>query len=45
MGSVNYNEVEGGEEGLNYYSNLAVSHWGLKMDDLLYNGIDMTGNS
>lgn len=44
IGSVNYDEVDGGEEGLNYYSNLAISNWGLLMDDFMYNSIDMTGN-
>jgi len=41
---LNYDEVSGGEDGLNYYSNLAIGKWGLLMDDFLYNDVDMTGD-
>ena len=41
---MNINEVEGGYDGINYYSNLAIGKWGLLMDDFLYNDIDMTGD-
>ena len=44
FGSFNVDEIEGGEEGVNYYSNLGNGKWGLLMDDFLYNGQDMTGN-
>jgi len=44
LGAINFNEIEGGEAGLNYYSNLAVGKWGLLMDDFLYNNVDMTGD-
>jgi len=44
MGTINYDEVEGGIDGLNYYSNLAIGKWGLLMDDFLYNSVDMTGD-
>jgi hypothetical protein len=44
IGGINYAEVEGGVDGLNYYNNLAIDKWGLMMDDLLYNGIDVTGD-
>ena len=27
---------------MNYYSNLGRDHWGLMMDDFMYNEIDMT---
>ena len=42
LGFVDYDEVDGGEEGVNYYSNLAIDNWGLLMDDFLYNDTDMT---
>ena len=44
FGSFNVDEIDGGEEGVNYYSNLGNGKWGLLMDDFLYNGEDMTGN-
>lgn len=44
FGSVNFEEVEGGESALNYYSNLAIGKWGLLMDDFAYNGMDLTGD-
>ena len=44
FGGINYAEVYNGGEGLNYYSNLAIGKWGLLMDDLLYNNIDVTGD-
>ena len=31
-----------GPLGTNYYSNLAVDAWGLLMDDLKYNDVDVT---
>ena len=42
IGQIDYNEVEGGVNGLNYYNNRAVGKWGLQMDDFLYDDIDMT---
>jgi hypothetical protein len=45
IGQIDYNEVEGGHNGLNYYTNRAVDKWGLQMDDFLYDDIDMTGSS
>ena len=44
LGSVDYNEIQGGQDGLNYYSNLAVGKWGLLMDDFMYDDTDMTGD-
>jgi hypothetical protein len=44
LGNVNYDEVDGGQDGLNFYSNLAIGKWGLLMDDFMYNGVDMTGD-
>ena len=45
IGQIDYNEVEGGVDGLNYYNNRAVGKWGLEMDDFLYDDIDMTRNA
>ena len=45
IGQIDYNEVENGIKGLNFYTNRAVDKWGLQMDDFLYNDIDMTANS
>ena len=44
IGSINFAEVENGKDGLNYYPNLAIGKWGLLMDDLLYNDVDITGD-
>lgn len=44
IGEVDYDEVEGGEAGINYYSNLAIGKWGLLMDDFMYDDVDMTGD-
>ena len=44
FGSINYNEIQGGEDGLNYYANLAVGKWGLLMDDIYYNDHELSGN-
>lgn len=43
IGGVNYEEVQDGANGMNYYSNLVIDKWGLMMDDLNYNNQDMTG--
>mmetsp|Transcript_18435 Transcript_18435/g.31531 ORF Transcript_18435/g.31531 Transcript_18435/m.31531 type:complete len:136 (+) Transcript_18435:464-871(+) len=42
FGEINYNEVEGGRDGLNYYQNLAIDKWGVYMDDILYNDVDIS---
>lgn len=36
FGELDYNQIEGGVDGLNYYNNLGVDKWGLLMDDFLY---------
>lgn len=43
IGGINYGEIVNGEEGINYYSNLAIGKWGLLMHDFKYNDRDMTG--
>ena len=42
FGEVVYSEIEGGEEGVNYYTNLGRQQWGLMIDDFLYDDNDMT---
>lgn len=42
FGEINCNEIEGGCENANYYSNLGRDKWGLLIDDFLYNDQDMT---
>ena len=42
IGKVNYDEVVFGSLGVNFYSNLAVDAWGLLMDDIKYNGVDVS---
>ena len=43
FGYWDYNEIFGGEEGLNWYPNTATSHWGVIMDDVQYNNQDIQG--
>ena len=42
FGYIDFNEVQGGEDGLNYYTNIGVDHWAVMMDDVQYNkmGLD-----
>ena len=42
FGYVAWEEIEWGEDGANYYSNLGQDKWGLMMDDFAYAGKDMT---
>lgn len=42
FGYIDFDEIEDGEDGANYYSNLGRDKWGLMMDDFFYNGVDMT---
>ena len=44
FGDINFDEIEGGQGGLNYYSNLAVGKWGLLMTDFLYGNIDCSSD-
>lgn len=44
IGTINYNEIEEGEAGLNYYKNMAVGKWGLFMDDFRYGGEEVNTN-
>ena len=42
FGDILYGEIEGGEDGVNFYSNLGRDKWGLRINYLTYNGNDMT---
>lgn len=42
FGEVLYSEIMHGEDGIYTYSNLGRTQWGLRIDDFLYNGLDMT---
>ena len=42
FGEILYSEIAGGEDGVTFYSNLGRTQWGLRIDDFLYNGLDMT---
>lgn len=42
FGEILYSEIDGGEDGTNFYSNLGRNQWGLLIDDFLYNDQDMT---
>jgi hypothetical protein len=41
FGYIDFNEIFGGEEGLNYYSNVGVDHWAIMMDDFQYNNMGL----
>lgn len=43
FGDVNYEEVKGGENGANWYTNLGIGKWSLLMDDFMYGNADITG--
>jgi hypothetical protein len=42
FGSIMYDEIEGGADGLTYHPNLAQGKWGLLMDLFSYNKVDLT---
>ena len=44
MGYIDFDEIVGGEDGANYYSNLGGDYWGLMIDDFMYADKDMTDN-
>jgi hypothetical protein len=37
LGYIDYNQIKGGEDGFNYYSNIGLNHWAVLMDDVQYN--------
>lgn len=42
FGSINYDEIVDGEDGVSWYANLGVGQWGLLMDEFKYNDIDVS---
>ena len=41
FGEYDYNQIEGGENGLNQYLNKADNQWAIMMDDVKYGNIDI----
>ena len=43
FGFIDYNQIAGGDEGFNYYTNIGINHWAVLMDDVQYmkNGIGL----
>jgi hypothetical protein len=41
FGNWDFDQVHGGEEGLNFYPNAATNHWAVMMDDLSYGSNDI----
>lgn len=44
FGYFDYNQIKGGENGFNYYSNIGLNHWAVLMDDIKYDNHDVGGN-
>jgi len=34
FGYIDYNQIRGGEDGFNYYSNIGLNHWAVMLDDM-----------
>lgn len=46
FGYIDYNQIRGGEDGFNYYSNIGLNHWAVMLDDMQYNRMGLSnGNS
>lgn len=43
FGYFDYSNVEGGKDGLNYYSNIGLNHWAVLMDDIQLGQVDIGG--
>lgn len=44
FGYLDYKQVFGGEDGLNWYENIGVDHWAVLMSDVLYGDKDIQGS-
>lgn len=44
FGYLDYTQVFGGEDGLNWYENIGVDHWAVLMSDVLYGEKDIQGS-
>lgn len=36
FGYIDYNQIEGGQDGFNYYNNIGLNYWAVLMDDVTY---------
>ena len=36
FGYIDYNQIEGGEDGFQYYNNIGLNYWAVLMDDVQY---------
>ena len=41
FGYLDYSQVQGGENGFNYYPNIGVNHWAVMMDDVQYSNMGL----
>lgn len=44
FGYVDYSQIQGGENGFNYYSNIGVDTWAVMMEDVQYSNMGL-GNT
>ena len=44
FGYFDYNQIDGGEDGMQYYSNIGLNHWAVLMDDIQYGTVPIGGN-
>ena len=42
LGQIFLTEVENGEEGLNYYNNMAIGKWGLALESMTYGALEIS---
>jgi len=45
FGYIDDNEIQGGEDGMSYYTNIGVDHWAFMMDDVQYNHMGLQSSS
>jgi hypothetical protein len=41
FGYIDYNQIEGGEDGFNYYSNIGLNTWAVLMDEVEYGPVGL----
>lgn len=44
FGYFDYSQIQGGEEGFNYYSNIGLNHWSVLMDNFKYGNAGISGS-
>jgi len=45
FGFFDYSQIQGGEDGFNYYSNIGLNHWSVLMDNFKYGAASISGSS